>query len=400
MKRRSFLSMSAAASAALWLPRTFGAEPAAHRARHAPVFARDNGKLLILIELKGGNDGLNTVIPFADPAYYRLRKRIAIRREHAIQLDERTALHPSLEPLMPLWRSGQLAIVQGVGYAAPNLSHFRSMQIWDTASRSDQYLREGWLSRAFDSASAAAGFAAEGVVIGSAEMGPLALGGGDGARAGRTQVVEAGKGIAQLCGRPLRAQDATRLTTAFPCSRFGASIESAMQMLAARDRLRVQAQQGQALRLHAAQADTTAPATAIRLTLNGFDTHQNQPERHRLLLTQFAEGLAAMRSALVELGRWNDTLVMTYSEFGRHPRENDSAGTDHGTVAPHFMMGGRVRGGLHGVPPQLARLDGNGELPVGVDFRQLYATVLARWWRVDAQAILRQQFEPLPLLHI
>jgi uncharacterized protein (DUF1501 family) len=173
-----------------------------------------------------------------------------------------------------------------------------------------------------------------------------------------------------------------------------------MQMLAARDRLRVQAQQGQALRLHAAQADTTAPATAIRLTLNGFDTHQNQPERHRLLLTQFAEGLAAMRSALVELGRWNDTLVMTYSEFGRHPRENGSAGTDHGTVAPHFMMGGRVLGGLHGVPPQLARLDGNGELPVGVDFRQLYATVLARWWRVDAQAILRQQFEPLPLLHI
>jgi len=110
--------------------------------------------------LKGGNDGLNTVIPRADPAYYRHRKRIAIRREHAIQLDERTALHPSLEPLMPLWRSGQLAIVQGVGYAAPNLSHFRSMQIWDTASRSDQYLREGWLSRAFDSASAAAGFAA------------------------------------------------------------------------------------------------------------------------------------------------------------------------------------------------------------------------------------------------
>jgi uncharacterized protein (DUF1501 family) len=136
----------------------------------------------------------------------------------------------------------------------------------------------------------------------------------------------------------------------------------------------------------------------IRLTLNGFDTHQNQPGQQAALLKQLSEGLVAMRSALLELGRWNETLVMTYAEFGRRPRENQSNGTDHGTAAPHFVIGGRVSGGLHGVAPELARLDGNGNLPVGVDFRQMYATVLGPWWGLNSAEVLGQRFEPLPLL--
>src|SRR5471032_1899152 len=189
MNRRSFLSMSAAASAMLWLPRAFGAQTA------LPDGLSGNGydSLLVLVELKGGNDGLNTVIPFADPAYYDLRKNIGIKREQAIQLDERTALHPSLYPLMPLWQSGQLAIVQGVSYAQPNLSHFRSIEIWDTASRSDQYLHEGWLTRAFAQAPVPAGFAADGVVIGSAEMGPLANGARAIALVNPTQFIKASR---------------------------------------------------------------------------------------------------------------------------------------------------------------------------------------------------------------
>jgi uncharacterized protein (DUF1501 family) len=116
------------------------------------------------------------------------------------------------------------------------------------------------------------------------------------------------------------------------------------------------------------------------------------------LLAQLAQGLAAMRSSLIELGRWDDTLIMTYAEFGRRPRENESNGTDHGTVAPHFVAGGRVRGGLYGPAPDLARLDGNGNLPVGVDFRRMYATVLGPWWGLDASRVLRGRFDPLPLL--
>ncbi|WP_168793752.1 DUF1501 domain-containing protein [Paraburkholderia aromaticivorans] len=414
MKRRSFLSMSAAASATLWLPRAFGAQMASPGASSA----RGYDNLLILVELKGGNDGLNTVIPFADPMYYPLRKNIGIKREQAIQLDERTALHASLQPLMPLWRDQQLAIVQGVSYAQPNLSHFRSIEIWDTASRSDQYLREGWLTRAFAQTPVPAGFAADGVVIGSAEMGPLANGARAIALVNPAQFVKASRlatpvslhernpelahildvenDIVKAADRLRPAQGQAPLKTAFPGGAFGSSIKTAMQVLAAG---------GVPKEVSSRNAQQEHPqggpgVAVIRLTLNGFDTHQNQPGQQAALLKQLAEGLMSMKSALVELGRWDDTLVMTYAEFGRRPRENQSNGTDHGTVAPHFVMGGRVRGGLYGVPPVLARLDGNGNLPVGVDFRQLYATVLGPWWGLDASTILQQRFEPLPLLRV
>lgn len=420
MERRSFLSMGAAAGAALWLPRSFGAQVG------APGVSRGSGyrNLLILVELKGGNDGLNTVIPFADPTYYALRKNIGIKRELAIQLDERTALHPSLQPLMPLWRSQQLAIVQGLGYAQPNLSHFRSTEIWDTASRADQYLRDGWLTRAFAHMPVPTGFAADGVVIGSPEMGPLA----HGARAfmltnpaqwseatwpampttpilqtrnpaltnHRDNAGSVGKGIAKTPNRVRPAQRQAQLKTVFPNGAFGNAIKTAMQLLALQDVPREGASN------NTAQSQPTGGqgVAVIRLTLHGFDTHQNQQVRQTALLRQLAEGLTSMKSALVELGRWDSTLVMTYAEFGRRARENDSKGTDHGTVAPHFAMGGRVRGGLYGTPPTLARLDGHGNLPLGVDFRQLYATVLGPWWGLDASAILKQRFEPLPLLRV
>jgi uncharacterized protein (DUF1501 family) len=400
MKRRSFLSMSGAAGAALWLPRGFGAQPPA-----SGEWSGGYGKLLILVELKGGNDGLNTVIPFADPAYYTLRKNIGIKREHAIQLDEHTGLHPALQPLMPLWRSRQLAIVQGVGYAQPNVSHFRSMEIWDTASRADEYLRDGWLTRAFAQTALPAGFTADGVVIGSAEMGPLANGVRPVALTpssrfihipelappalSRESVRLRGAGsIAAKTGVPLRlAAGSAQLKTQFPEGTFGNAIKTAMQMLATGD-------------LPQRLLPNRRAIAVVRLTLNGFDTHQNQPRRQAALLEQLAQGFASMKSALVELGRWNDTLVMTYAEFGRRPRENGDNGTDHGSVAPHFLTGGRVRGGLYGSPPTLARLDGNGNLPVGVDFRRLYATVLGPWWGLDVKAVLQQPFEPLPLLRV
>jgi uncharacterized protein (DUF1501 family) len=398
MKRRSFLSMSASAGAALWLPRGFGAQSPA-----PGDWSGGYGNLLILVELKGGNDGLNTVIPFADPAYYMLRKNIGIRREQAIQLDEHTALHPALQPLMPLWRSRQLAIVQGVGYAQPNQSHFRSMEIWDTASRADQYLRDGWLTRAFaQTVALPAGFA-DGVVIGSAEMGPLANGARSVKRAPSSRLIH----VSELASPALVHESArlhdfgstavktadllhpapgtAQLKTPFPDGAFGNAIKTAMQMLATGD-------------LPQRQWPNRHGIAVVRLTLNGFDTHQNQPRRQAALLEQLAQGFASMKSALVELGRWNDTLVMTYAEFGRRPRENGDNGTDHGSVAPHFVMGGRVRGGLYGTPPMLARLDGNGTLPVGVDFRRLYATVLGPWWGLDAKAVLQQRFDPLPLL--
>lgn len=399
MNRRTFLRTGAASlGIAAMRP---GLAVAASR---APDYAR----LLILIELKGGNDGLNTVIPYASPRYAQLRPTIGIARGDIIALDGQTGLHPAMQALMPLWQQHELAIVQGVSYPSPNLSHFRSIQIWNTASASDQYLDSGWLSRSFLKNPVPQGFASDAVVIGSAEMGPLANGAhaialidpqkflrdahlvhGAPALGGNPElahVLEVEQEIQRAADRLRPTHGQAMLHTAFPPGRFGHLVKTAMQIVADSE----------------TRADQRVPGkgvAAIRLTLNGFDTHHDQPGQHQNLLRQFSQGMAAMRASLIEMNRWNSTLVMTYSEFGRRAGENASRGTDHGTVAPHFIAGGAVRGGLYGVPPALDRLDGNGNLPVGVDFRSVYATVLERWWGIDSRPVLAGRFPTLPVLH-
>ena len=376
MRRRDFL---AASVAALVVPR-----PALAQARYR--------RLLILVELKGGNDGLNTVVPYADPAYYELRPRLALARDAVLQLDARAGLHPALEPLMPMWRAGELAVVQGVGYADPNLSHFRSIEIWDTASASDQYLSSGWLARAFVADPAPPGFAADGVAVGGNDMGPLAgapraivLNDPDQflrqARLARPEQRSGNAALnhilrveAEIVQAARRLSADVPLRTEFPANAFGSALRTAAQLAANR-----------------------GGVAAMKVSLEGFDTHQDQAARQQRLLAELAAGLAALKSALVEIGRWDATLLMTYAEFGRRPRANDSQGTDHGTANAHFVVGGRVRGGLYGAPPDFGALDG-GNLPYAVDFRSLYATALERWWGIDAARALGGRFPTLELL--
>ncbi len=382
LHRRQFLSFGAAGVAAAWLP-----VPAL--AQGATGYRR----LVVLVELKGGNDALNAVVPYADPAYFSLRPRIAVKRDDVIQLDEHTGLHPSLKPLLALWQAKDLAIVQGVGYPQPNLSHFRSIEIWDTASKSEETLNEGWLARAFVAAPPPAGFAADGVVVGSSDFGPLA---GTGPRTLALNETEQFLRQAKLAGQSARRgnaalnhilkvqgdiqQAAAHLNpnivfrTEFPKGPFGNAVRTAAQLAA-----------------------NEAGVGVIRLSLNGFDTHQNQPGVHPRLLGELAEGIAALKEALVEINRWDSTLVMTYAEFGRRPQENASNGTDHGTVAAHFVAGGRVRGGLYGQTPRLDRLEG-GNLVHAVDFRSLYATVMERWWGMPSAGVLKGRFAPVDLL--
>ncbi len=381
MDRRDFLRWFAVSGGLTFLPARSWADAAYDR-------------LLILVELKGGNDGLNTVVPYADDTYYRLRPRIAVKREEVLLLDERSGLHPALQPLLGTWRTGELAVIQGLGYPNPNLSHFRSIEIWDTASKSEEYLQAGWLARSFAAHPAPAQFAADGVLIGSAELGPLAGGAraialadpeqfqrlarlaqpaGDGRNAALAHIRKVETDVAQAASRLAIAPSGMR--TEFPRGQFGNAVKSASQVIA-----------------------SGAGIAALRLSLNGFDTHQNQPGLHANLLRQLAEGLAALKAALVELNRWDRTLILSYSEFGRRPKENQSNGTDHGTANVHFALGGRVRGGLYGAPPALDRLDGNGNLPFALDFRSLYATALARWWGIDAAPILNGRFEALPII--
>jgi uncharacterized protein (DUF1501 family) len=381
MRRRDFL---AASLGVLIAPNSFSQGESPYR------------KLLILVELKGGNDGLNTVVPYADGAYSRLRPRLALKRDEVLQLDERAALHPALKGLMPLWQAGELAVVQGVGYPQPNLSHFRSIEIWDSASRSDQYLQDGWLARAFGAHPVPEGFAADGVAVGGADMGPL--GGGRSrslaledparflrqSRLASAETEPAGIRPAALehiyrveldiSQAARRLEASPKITTEFPRGRFGT-----------------------ALRVAAELAANGAGVAAIRVSLGGFDTHRGQPGQQARLLGELGDGLAALKAGLAEARRWDRTLVMTYSEFGRRPQENGNLGTDHGTAAPQFIAGGRVRGGLYGDPPVLDALEG-GNLRHGVDFRSLYATVLERWWNLPSAPLLGGRYETLEVL--
>jgi uncharacterized protein (DUF1501 family) len=383
VNRRDFLNTLSAATIAAWAPQ------AALAQRSGTSYDR----LLVLVELKGGNDGLNTVVPYADPAYAGLRPRLAVPRDQVLQIDQQTGFHPSLEPLMATWESRELAVVQGVGYPGANLSHFRSIDIWDTASSSNEYLTEGWLARAFAAAPAPATFAADAVVVGGAEMGPLRGGvraislanpeqflrqaryaapAGQARNAALQHILRVEENIAQAAAR---LNGNRTFATEFPTHPFGNAVRTASQIIAGE-----------------------AGVAAVKIALGGFDTHSGQPGRHAQLLKALGEGLVALKGALRELGRWDSTLVMTYSEFGRRPRENLSNGTDHGTAGAHFLLGGRVKGGLYGLPPALSRLDGNGNLPFAVDFRDLYATVLERWWGVDSTRALKGRFPPLDVI--
>lgn len=385
MLRREFIRGMAAVSLAASLPQSVFAAPGTGR-------GEAYGRLLILVELKGANDGLNTVVPYADAEYHRLRPRIAIKREAVLQLSEREGLHPSLSALMPLWEADELAVVQGLGYPRPNLSHFRSIEIWDTASASDQYLQQGWLARAFKASPVPSGFAADAVVVGNADLGPFAGGARTVALTNTERFLRQARLATPGRARGNRALDhilgvedevvqaarglggGAALATTFPPGQFGNAVRTAATVLAGKE-----------------------PVAAIRLGLNGFDTHQNQPGTHAALLRQLGEGLAALKAALLELGRWDSTLIMTYAEFGRRAQENASNGTDHGTANAHFVMGGRVKGGIYGQAPQLDRLD-NGNLVHAVDFRSLYATVLHNWWGLDSAAALGGKFASLDLV--
>lgn len=350
--------------------------------------------LLLLIELKGGNDGLNTLVPYADPAYYALRPKIAIARDHVVQLSDRVGLHPALEPLLPMWKSRELAVLQGVGYPEPNLSHFRSIEIWDTASKSDEYLQDGWLTRTFAAVPAPGGFAADGVIIGSPDLGPLAGGGTRAIALANTEQFLRQARLAAIEGRTPNAalrhilkvegdilQAASHLkadfafAAEFPEGAFGNAIKAACRVVAKQ-----------------------AGVAVVRVTLNGFDTHSAQPATQARLLGELAGGLLALRRALIELDRWNDTLVLTYAEFGRRPKENLSNGTNHGTASVHFALGGRVAGGLYGEAPALDRLSADGNPAYAIDFRSVYATALERWWGVASSGPLRGRFATLPII--
>lgn len=365
MRRRTFLAACLGTAATAICP-TFAAPGTRQRT-------------LVLLELTGGNDTLNTFVPYADPAYRAARPRIAIPRDKVIVIDEQLGLHPDLAPLLPAWRQRDVALLQGMGYPEPNRSHFRAMEIWDTGSDSDAYLDSGWLARTLSSTVPRPGAVADAIVLGD-NPGPV------GGRSMRTLVMEdtqrflaraaeigqaspaaASPALAHILGVKAdirssaqkldeRLRDATVPVDGFPATRVGRRLAEAARLVL---------------------ADAGVPV--IKLAHGSFDTHANQPAVHARLLRELAEALAAFRDTLIERQRWDDVLVMTYSEFGRRVAENASRGTDHGAAATHLLMGGQVRGGLFGSRPSLQQLE-RGDLRYTTDFRALYNTVATNWF--------------------
>lgn len=399
--RRSFLQAAAAAPLAFALP---------GRMHWLP---RGDPRMLLVLELEGGNDGLNTLIPTGDDAYARLRPHLSAVRHGARELEPGQALHGSLRALHARLRAGGGAVVQGVGYESPDRSHFRSRDIWHTADPAHVRARAdttGWLGRAAEQM-AAAGAGMPAASVGSLEV-PLLLRGGSVVvpcvrDAGDFTLQVPGPAETAARGRAALAE----LVAREPLPAGGGAFAHAAAMAAAAaqqasalreglQRYRPRAdypdtELGRGLQLVAQLAVAGFGTRLFHLGFGGFDTHARQLPTHAGLLAQLDAALEALLADLHGHGRLAHTAVLVHSEFGRRAAENQSLGTDHGAAAPVFVLGGGVRPGLLGRPPALGALV-DGDVPATTDFRSVYAALL-RWLEVPTAAVLPAGPEPLPL---
>ncbi|HEX3630667.1 MAG TPA: DUF1501 domain-containing protein [Candidatus Dormibacteraeota bacterium] len=375
--------------------------------------AAPNDKILVLVQLAGGNDGLNTLIPYQDGAYHDARPTLR-QDQGVLPLNSHLGLHPNLKGLKGSWDAGQLAIVQGVGYPNPNLSHFASMSVWETASVQGG-IGDGWLGRYLnylDHVGESPNHALEGVSAGS--LVPPELHG--------TAPVLALSSLKSFRLQPV-TEHGTQVDIENPLMKFygafktggpaplGALLDTTLsEALKASHALQATDAGYQAKATYPANspiasslklvAETIVSGLGVRVahvTLGGFDNHAREKPVHDKLLLDLDQALAAFMQDLIGHGLSDRVLVMSWSEFGRRVKENGSAGTDHGTAAPMFLLGAPVNGGLYGAEPSLSDLD-NGNLKFTTDFRSVYASVLQNYLKAPASDLLGGNFEILPLL--
>ncbi len=387
-----------------------------------------DGPILVVLQLSGGNDGLNALVPYENDEYYRARPRLAITREECHALNDAFGWHPGLKGLHELYSGGDLSVIHGVGYPNPNRSHFRSMEIWHTASDADRYEQHGWIGRYFDNECAGED---AGVAVCLDRESPQAF-------MGSTP-----KGITfkdpqqyRFVGADGDQMSAEAESTLFATmnrneSNSGASIaalggnrgnsaaenpldfleRTALDAQVSSDRVRKILQSGRTpagypnnrlandLKTVSKMITGGMPTRIYYVSQGGYDTHTNQKGAHERLLTEFGNSLSAFVKDLRAQGNLDRVLVMVFSEFGRRVAENASGGTDHGAAAPMFLAGGNAKAGLQGQLPSLAPGDLlRGDLKFNVDFRSVYATILERHLRVPSAQALRKQFPVLDII--
>jgi uncharacterized protein (DUF1501 family) len=433
--RRDFLRGTLLTSALSWtvpafLANTFHALQAAAADSATQTPTGKDSPILVVLQMAGGNDGLNTVVPYANDHYRKARPTLRLGSDAVLKLNDELGLHPSLKGFKALFDAGQLGIVQGIGYPNPNRSHFRSTEIWQTATDSDKFARHGWLGRFFDNACTGTD-PTVGVTIGRQMPQAFASQSGKGVSLDNPQNYRIQPGR----GRPEEMQAATETMMRLNDPEVGEGANSggsigaiagaastpgespldylervALDARVSSDHIRTVAAKGTnkaaypssslagSLKLVAQLISGGLPTRIYYVSQGGYDTHTNQAPAQQRLLTDLGDGLKAFLDDLKAQGHGERVLVMTFSEFGRRVAENANNGTDHGAAAPMFLAGPAVKAGLLGRYPSLAPDDLlNGDLRYTVDFRDVYAGVLEQWLRTPSTPILGRRFEPLPV---
>jgi uncharacterized protein (DUF1501 family) len=392
LDRRSFVLGMGCLGAGLASPNAIGALGALGAAR-----GRSEPGNLVVLQLSGGNDGLSTVVPYADDAYHAVRKNLRLTAEECLRLDDYRAFHPALARFHRRFHAGKLAIVEGVGYPHPNRSHFKSLEIWHTADLRGRVAGDGWLGRtcanAFgsapephllvhvgpeapysvqSSAHPAAVFSAPEAYRWIGEEPDLAPAGGPVAPVGSSLAfLRETMHAARASSTSVRsAVGHNQTSVAYPDGPFGNALRNAAALIAG------------------------AGTRVVSLELGGFDTHNDQPNRHEECLATLDAGLDPFLDDLERSAAGRATLVLVFSEFGRRVAENGSRGTDHGCAGPVFVAGAAVKGGLFGQHPSLTELD-DGDLVHTMDFRAVYATAIRHVFGIEPATVLGGAFAPL-----
>ncbi len=362
---------------------------------------KDNGKILVVIQLSGGNDGINTVVPFADEGYAKHRDKLRLSTNQLIKVSDHVGLHPALRPAADLLEDGRLAIVQGVGYPNPNRSHDVSMAIWQTARFDpEEHKTFGWIGRAMDRSTRADG-SPHSILVGN-ENPPIALRGRRStsvslarlddlklrrsAELHRTPIDKGGDDLLAFARRATLdarstadlidevAKNSASDTSLYPKTNLAGRLKSIAQFI---------------------KADFSTPVYyAIQ---SGYDTHASQLPTHARLLRELAGAMKAFLDDLDKAQLADRVLMLCFSEFGRRVQENASLGTDHGTAGPVLIAGSSVNPGMIGQPPSMTDLE-NGDLKMQNDFRQVYATILEEWLGVSCTSALGRSFDKLKLI--
>ena len=366
----------------------------------APLPGLKDNRVLVIVQLAGGNDGLNTLVPYADDSYYKMRPRIGIDAKKVLKLDDHLGLHPEMVELHQLFQEGGLAVVPNVGYPNPARSHFRAMDIWETASPANQMWKTGWMGRYFDAECQGVPGAMLGLRLG--EQAALTMAGE------RTRAATlANPSLLEVPATGALARGLEKINEVEPTGidaldfiqRTGNETHGLARRLKAVVRDIKPAVDYppfalcQSLRLVAQMIVAEVPTRVYYVTLGGFDTHAAQLNRQAGLLQELSQAFGLFRKDLEAQGHLDRVLLLTFSEFGRRAAENKQLGTDHGTANVMFLLGGKVKPGLHGTPPDLIRLDAEGDPFHKVDFRSVYAGVLRDWLNADPDRVLGGRFE-------